>query len=111
MCHMGRIICDQAYIFKKERFIRVFEREINQFSLTSTPGGPDDPFNYLIFLSGMLFALPVTWHHNTSLIFHRGSHIEKRSNCQAVYRKHVRVRDASELHSTSEGQEGLLFMQ
>ena len=78
--HVQReLIRDQAYIFKKQPFIEVLERELegrrgmNRLSLISIPGGLDDLFNLLVFLAGILFTSSVTWHHNTSLIFHRGS--------------------------------------
>ena len=76
--HVQReLIRDQACIFKKQPFIEVLEREcrrgMNWLSLISTPGGLDDPLILLPFLAGILFTSSVSWHHNTSLIFHQGS--------------------------------------
>jgi len=78
MCHMGTRIGKKAYIFKKQRFVEVIEREIedrkgmNWLSLILILGGLNGLFS-LLFLTGILFTWSVTWHHNTSLIYHRGS--------------------------------------
>lgn len=37
--------------------------------------------------------------------------VEKRSNSQAIYQRHVCARDTKELRSISESQKGLLFIQ
>ena len=78
MCRVGELISEQAYIFKKQRFIEVFEREIEDrrgmswLSLVLILGGLNDLFNLLLFLAEIFFTSSVTLHHSTSLIFHRG---------------------------------------